>query len=175
LKREAEKLTALQKFILSLGKERQKFLLPKETKTSNDTCNLFLFSIKKNRKVTLFKLISLFLFCTHFLFFSHAPCENFFRPRAKSTFPRDRQHSVLSRHLGESRETCSFPALLAKKNSRIDRRFAAYARLKNKKSAREGTTRQKQRPTTKTKHTITQNKQQRQMRHYYLKIFSLIP
>ncbi|MDR2709350.1 MAG: hypothetical protein LBC07_05185, partial [Elusimicrobiota bacterium] len=47
--------------------------------------------------------------------------------------------------MGEGKETSSFLALLAKKISRIDRRFAACARLKNKKSAGDSTTRQKQR------------------------------
>jgi hypothetical protein len=47
-----------------------------------------------------------------------------------------------------AKETSSFLALLAKKISRIDRRFAAFARLKNKKSAGEGKTQQKQRHDT---------------------------
>jgi hypothetical protein len=41
---------------------------------------------------------------------------------------------------------------LAKKISRIDRRFAAFARLKNKKSAGDSTTRQRQQQLQRQKH-----------------------
>jgi K+-transporting ATPase A subunit len=54
-------------------------------------------------------------------------------------------------------ETSSFLALLAKKISRIDRRFAAYARLKNKKSAENGRTRQQQRHSNNNYTTKTNN------------------
>jgi hypothetical protein len=91
-----------------------------------------------------FQLISLYFFCASFLFFSHAPCENFFRPRADSTINVTDSSLFCHARLGEGKETSSFPALLAKKISRIDRRFAAFARLKNKKSAGKGTTRQRQ-------------------------------
>jgi hypothetical protein len=50
-----------------------------------------------------------------------------------------------------AKETSSFLCPLGEKISRIDRRFAAYARLKNKKSAGEGydTTTAKTTATTK--------------------------
>jgi hypothetical protein len=56
-------------------------------------------------------------------------CENFFRPRAKSTFPRDRQHSVLSRHLGEGKGNFQFPCPLGEKNFSHN---SAYAPLRRK-------------------------------------------
>jgi hypothetical protein len=47
---------------------------------------------------------------------------------------------------------------LAKKISRIDRRFAAYARLKNKKSAGDSTTRQQQRQRQRQRQNNGNNK-----------------
>jgi hypothetical protein len=47
-KRETEKLTTLYSFV---KKSFKLFLFPKETKHSNGTCNLLLFSIKEKQKI----------------------------------------------------------------------------------------------------------------------------
>jgi hypothetical protein len=50
LKKEA-KLTTLKSYSLFLKERRKFFSFTKETKTSNDTCNLLLFSVKKKQKI----------------------------------------------------------------------------------------------------------------------------
>jgi hypothetical protein len=79
------------------------------TKTSNNTYNLLLFSLKEKQKnIALLTHFFLF-FCAHFLFFSHAPCENFFRPRADSTVNVTDSSLFCHARLGEGKGNFQFP------------------------------------------------------------------
>jgi hypothetical protein len=81
-KRETEKLKAAWSFILSFEKgSRNSFLFLKRNKTSNDTCNLLLFSTKEKRKINaLLAFFFIFVFALPFYFLATRHAKIFFAP-----------------------------------------------------------------------------------------------